>query len=100
MINAKAVDKIERHVRDAVGRGARVVVGGQRLGALGRNFFAPTLLVDADATMACSCEETFGPVVPVTRFETEAEVLAAANGTPFDDVATPANECVMCLVFP
>ena len=83
MINAKAVDKIERHVRDAVARGARVVVGGQRLVALGRNFFAPTLLVDADATMACSCEETFGPVVPVTRFEAEAEVIAAANGTPF-----------------
>ncbi len=83
MINAKAVDKIERHVRDAVERGARVVVGGKRLAALGRNFFAPTLLVDADATMACSCEETFGPVVPVTRFETEADVIAAANGTPF-----------------
>ena len=64
-------------------RGARVVVGGQRLAALGPNFFAPTLLVGADATMACSCEETFGPVVPVTRFETEDEVIAAANGTPF-----------------
>ena len=83
MINAKAVDKIERHVRDAVERGARVVVGGQRLVALGRNYFAPTLLTDADAAMACSCEETFGPVVPVTRFETETEVVAAANGTPF-----------------
>ncbi|HSW19592.1 MAG TPA: aldehyde dehydrogenase family protein, partial [Ramlibacter sp.] len=83
MINAKAVDKIERHVKDAVGAGARVVVGGQRLAALGPNFFAPTLLVGANATMACSCEETFGPVVPVTRFETEGEVIAAANGTPF-----------------
>jgi succinate-semialdehyde dehydrogenase/glutarate-semialdehyde dehydrogenase len=83
MINAKAVDKIDRHVKDAVGAGARVVVGGERLAALGPNFFAPTLLVGADATMACSCEETFGPVVPVTRFETEDEVIAAANGTPF-----------------
>jgi succinate-semialdehyde dehydrogenase/glutarate-semialdehyde dehydrogenase len=83
MINAKAVDKIERHVKDAVDGGARVVVGGQRLAALGPNFFAPTLLVGANATMACSCEETFGPVVPVTRFETEAEVIAAANGTPY-----------------
>jgi succinate-semialdehyde dehydrogenase/glutarate-semialdehyde dehydrogenase len=83
MINAKAVDKIERHVKDAVDGGARVVVGGQRLAALGPNFFAPTLLVGADATMACSCEETFGPVVPVTRFETEDEVVAAANGTPY-----------------
>jgi succinate-semialdehyde dehydrogenase/glutarate-semialdehyde dehydrogenase len=83
MINARAVDKIERHVQDAVAGGARVLVGGQRLPALGANFFAPTLLVGASATMACSCEETFGPVVPVTRFETEDEVVAAANGTPF-----------------
>jgi succinate-semialdehyde dehydrogenase/glutarate-semialdehyde dehydrogenase len=83
MINARAVDKIERHVSDAVERGARIVVGGQRLAALGANYFAPTLLADADATMACACEETFGPVVPVTRFATEAEVIAAANGTPY-----------------
>jgi len=83
MINRKAVDKIERHVNEAVEAGARVVVGGKRLAALGLNFFAPTLLVGADATMACSCEETFGPVVPVTRFDTEDEVVAAANGTPF-----------------
>jgi succinate-semialdehyde dehydrogenase/glutarate-semialdehyde dehydrogenase len=83
MINGRAVDKIERHVRDAVAHGAHVVVGGQRLQALGPNYFAPTLLAGADATMACACEETFGPVVPVTRFESEHEVIAAANGTPF-----------------
>jgi succinate-semialdehyde dehydrogenase / glutarate-semialdehyde dehydrogenase len=83
MINARAVDKIERHVRDAVDRGARILVGGQRLPAVGRNYFAPTVLIGADTTMACACEETFGPVVPVTRFETEAEVVAAANATPY-----------------
>jgi succinate-semialdehyde dehydrogenase/glutarate-semialdehyde dehydrogenase len=86
MINARAVEKIERHVRDAIAHGARVVVGGQRLDAApcdGPNYYAPTVLVGANATMACSCEETFGPVVPVTRFETEAEVVAAANDTPF-----------------
>jgi len=83
MINARAVDKIERHVRDAVQRGARVVVGGKPLPALGRNYFAPTLLTGADATMACACEETFGPVVPVTRFHEEQEVITAANATPF-----------------
>ncbi|HET7866262.1 MAG TPA: NAD-dependent succinate-semialdehyde dehydrogenase [Burkholderiaceae bacterium] len=83
MINARAVEKIERHVRDAVDAGARIVAGGRRLPALGPNFFAPTLLVGANAAMACSCEETFGPVVPITRFETEDEVIAAANGTPF-----------------
>jgi succinate-semialdehyde dehydrogenase/glutarate-semialdehyde dehydrogenase len=83
MINARAVDKIERHVQDAVEHGARVIVGGKRLAALGRNYFSPTLLTGADATMACACEETFGPVVPVTRFQTEAEVITAANGTPY-----------------
>jgi succinate-semialdehyde dehydrogenase/glutarate-semialdehyde dehydrogenase len=83
VINARAVDKIERHVHDAIERGARVVVGGTRLAALGPNYFTPTLIIGADATMACSCEETFGPVVPVTRFESEADVIAAANATPF-----------------
>jgi succinate-semialdehyde dehydrogenase / glutarate-semialdehyde dehydrogenase len=66
-----------------VERGARAVVGGNRLVPLGPNYFAPTVLIDADASMACACEETFGPVVPVTRFEGEDEVIAAANGTPF-----------------
>ncbi|NRF67515.1 NAD-dependent succinate-semialdehyde dehydrogenase [Aquincola sp. S2] len=83
MINARAVDKILHHLRDAVERGARIVVGGERLASLGPNYVAPTLLVGADATMACSCEETFGPVVPVTRFDSEAEVIAAANATPY-----------------
>jgi succinate-semialdehyde dehydrogenase / glutarate-semialdehyde dehydrogenase len=83
MINARAVDKIERHVSDALERGARVVVGGKRLASLGPNYFSPTVLAGTDATMACACEETFGPVVPVTRFETEAEVVATANATPY-----------------
>ena len=83
MINARAVEKIERHVRDAVAKGAKVLTGGRRLVDLGPNYYAPTVLVNADATMACSCEETFGPVVPITRFDSEAEVIAAANDTPF-----------------
>jgi len=86
MINARAVDKIERHVRNAVAGGARVVVGGQRLRnavADGPNYYAPTVLVDAQPGMDCACEETFGPVVPVFRFDTEAEVVALANDTPF-----------------
>jgi succinate-semialdehyde dehydrogenase/glutarate-semialdehyde dehydrogenase len=82
MINRRAVDKIERHVQDAVARGARVVVGGARL-SKGPNYFAPTVLIDIDAGMACSREETFGPMVPITRFADEAEVVAAANDTPF-----------------
>lgn len=83
MINARAVEKIERHVQDAVAKGAKVLTGGRRLADLGPNYYAPTVLVNADATMACSCEETFGPVVPITRFRSEAEVIAAANDTPF-----------------
>ncbi|CBJ40692.1 succinate-semialdehyde dehydrogenase I, NADP-dependent (plasmid) [Ralstonia solanacearum CMR15] len=83
MINARAIEKIERHVQDAVARGARVLTGGRRLTELGPNYYAPTVLTHADATMACACEETFGPVAPLTRFTTEAEVIAAANDTPF-----------------
>eukprot|EP01037_Dinobryon_pediforme_P044612 gene44612-56503_t len=86
MINARAVDQIERHVQDAVARGARIVVGGKRLRSAtcdGPNYFAPTILADVNASMQCSYEETFGPVAPVTRFSTEAEVIAAANDTPF-----------------
>ncbi|MFM9899545.1 MAG: NAD-dependent succinate-semialdehyde dehydrogenase [Polaromonas sp.] len=83
MINARAVEKIERHVRNAVEGGARIAAGGQRLPALGANYFAPTVLVGATASMDCTCEETFGPVAPITRFDTEAEVIAAANATPF-----------------
>jgi succinate-semialdehyde dehydrogenase/glutarate-semialdehyde dehydrogenase len=86
MVNARAVDKIDRHVRDAVARGARVVVGGQRVRnevAAGPNYYAPTVLVNASPDMECACEETFGPVVPVFRFDDEAEVVAQANDTPF-----------------
>ena len=83
MINARAVEKIERHVNDAVARGAKVLTGGQRLTELGATYYAPTVLTGADATMACACEETFGPVAPLTVFDDEAEVIAAANDTPF-----------------
>ncbi|MCE4540579.1 NAD-dependent succinate-semialdehyde dehydrogenase [Pelomonas sp. P7] len=82
MINERAVQKIERHVRDAIAKGAHAVVGGERH-QLGGNYFAPTVLIDVDATMACSCEETFGPVVAINRFSDEMEVIAAANDTPF-----------------
>ena len=83
MINARAVEKIDRHVQNAVANGAQVLAGGQRLVELGANYYAPTVLVGATASMDCSCEETFGPVAPITRFTSEAEVLAAANATPF-----------------
>jgi succinate-semialdehyde dehydrogenase/glutarate-semialdehyde dehydrogenase len=86
MINARAVDKIARHVDDALTRGARVVVGGQRVRnaiATGPNYYAPTVLAGATPEMQLAQEETFGPVVPVFRFGDENEVIAAANDTPF-----------------
>lgn len=83
MINDRAIEKIERHVDDAVARGAQVLTGGRRLTELGATYYAPTVLVGADAHMACACEETFGPVAPLTVFHDEAEVIAAANDTPF-----------------
>ena len=83
MINDRAAEKIERHVNDAVARGAKVLTGGKRLPELGATYYAPTVLAGADATMACACEETFGPVAPLTVFDDEAEVIAAANDTPF-----------------
>ncbi|MDR5733399.1 NAD-dependent succinate-semialdehyde dehydrogenase [Caballeronia sp. LZ025] len=83
MINARAVEKIERHVDDAVKRGARVLTGGKRLSQIGPNYYAPTVLADATPEMQLSCEETFGPVVPLFRFDDEAEAIRAANDTPF-----------------
>ncbi|MDR5794837.1 NAD-dependent succinate-semialdehyde dehydrogenase [Caballeronia sp. LZ008] len=83
MINARAVEKIERHVDDALKRGARALTGGRRLAELGPNYYAPTVLADATSDMQLSCEETFGPVVPLFRFDDEAEAIRAANDTPF-----------------
>ncbi|AMO22574.1 NAD-dependent succinate-semialdehyde dehydrogenase [Ramlibacter solisilvae] len=84
MINARAVQKIERHVRDAQARGARVVVGGRALPDIGAgHYYAPTVLIDADPGMELAQEETFGPVVPVFRFADEDEAVRLANDTPF-----------------
>jgi succinate-semialdehyde dehydrogenase / glutarate-semialdehyde dehydrogenase len=82
LINARALDKVERHVADAVGHGARVLIGGKRH-ALGRYFYEPTVLADVNSSMVLSCEETFGPVAPLFRFHTEEEAIGAANSTPF-----------------
>ncbi len=84
LIDAQALAKVEAHVQDAVNQGARVVVGGSRAeGMLGERFYRPTVLADVHAVMLCAREETFGPVAPVFRFQTEAEVIAAANDTEF-----------------
>jgi succinate-semialdehyde dehydrogenase/glutarate-semialdehyde dehydrogenase len=83
MINARAIDKIARHVDDALTHGARVLTGAKRLPDLGPHYYAPTVLADATHDMLLCGEETFGPVVPLFRFEDEAEAIHAANNTPF-----------------
>jgi succinate-semialdehyde dehydrogenase / glutarate-semialdehyde dehydrogenase len=83
LIEDAAVDKVERHVKDAVAKGGRVVVGGNRLPSVGKQFFEPTVVADATADMLCAKEETFGPFAPVFKFKTEQEAIDAANATEF-----------------
>ena len=82
LIDARALAKVEAHIADAVGKGARIARGGKRH-ALGGNFFEPTILLDVTAEMRVAREETFGPVAPLFRFDTEAEVVRRANDTEF-----------------
>jgi succinate-semialdehyde dehydrogenase/glutarate-semialdehyde dehydrogenase len=80
LIEDAAVDKVERHVADAVKQGGRVLAGGKKLQG---QFFEPTVIADAKASMLCAKEETFGPFAPVFRFSTEQEAIDAANNTEF-----------------
>ena len=82
LIKPQALDKVERHIADAVGQGARVVTGGKRH-ALGRTFFEPTVLANVTTKMLITREETFGPVAPVYRFKDEADVVEQANATEY-----------------
>jgi succinate-semialdehyde dehydrogenase/glutarate-semialdehyde dehydrogenase len=80
LIDDQAIAKVESHVADAVGKGATIVTGGERIG---ERFFQPTVLSGVTPEMMVSREETFGPVAPVFRFETEAEAIELANATEF-----------------
>jgi succinate-semialdehyde dehydrogenase/glutarate-semialdehyde dehydrogenase len=80
LINEAAVTKVEEHLSDALSKGARIVTGGTRLSG---TFFEPTLLADVPADAIVSRDETFGPVAPLIRFDTEEEVIALANDTEF-----------------
>ncbi|MGJ7530623.1 NAD-dependent succinate-semialdehyde dehydrogenase [Variovorax sp. GB1P17] len=82
LIDARAVAKIEEHVADAVGKGARLLTGGKRH-ALGGLFFEPTVIAGATPDMLVAREETFGPLAPLFAFDTEAEAIALANDTEF-----------------
>ena len=84
LIEEAALIKVERHVADALAKGARLLVGGKRLSQLGSGqFFEPTVVADATADMLCAKEETFGPFAPVFKFHTEQEAIDAANHTEF-----------------
>ena len=82
LIDKAAVEKVEQHVTDAVAKGASVKLGGKRH-ALGGNFYEPTILTDVTPDMQLFGEETFGPVAPLIRFSTEADVIRMANDTEF-----------------
>jgi succinate-semialdehyde dehydrogenase/glutarate-semialdehyde dehydrogenase len=80
LIEDAALDKVERHVADALQQGGRVLAGGKKMQG---QFFEPTVIADAHAGMLCAKEETFGPFAPVFRFATEQEAIDAANNTEF-----------------
>jgi succinate-semialdehyde dehydrogenase/glutarate-semialdehyde dehydrogenase len=82
LINADAVNKVETHIKDAVGLGAEVLVGGSRH-ELGGTFFQPTVLKNVTTKMRVTREETFGPVAPLYRFKDDEEVIRLANDTEY-----------------
>jgi succinate-semialdehyde dehydrogenase/glutarate-semialdehyde dehydrogenase len=80
LVDRAGRDKVQAHVDDALGKGARALVGGRPRDGL---FFDPTVLADVAPGMRILSEETFGPVAPLVRFSADAEAVAQANGTPF-----------------
>ena len=80
LIEDAAVEKVARHVQDAIAKGGKVMAGGHKLEG---QFFEPTVIADARADMLCAREETFGPFAPVFRFHKEQEAVDAANNTEF-----------------
>ena len=80
LIEDAAVQKVERHVQDAISKGGKVVTGGKKLNG---QFFEPTVISGATADMLCAKEETFGPFAPVFRFHQDQEAIDAANNTEF-----------------
>mgnify|MGYP000441070584 CR=1 FL=1 len=82
LIDMAAVEKVEAHIADATAKGAEILTGGKRH-ANGGAFFEPTVLAGVTPEMAVAREETFGPVAPLFRFETEAQAISMANDTEF-----------------
>lgn len=82
LINSDAVKKVEKHIKNAVDHGAKVIIGGKPA-SQGELFFEPTILTDVKQDMLVAKEETFGPVAPLFRFHTEEEAIQRANDTEF-----------------
>ncbi len=82
LINSGGIDKVEEHIADALSKGARVMTGGERH-ELGGTYFQPTVLADVNPQMMVARDETFGPLAPLFRFDTEAEAIQLANDTEF-----------------
>jgi succinate-semialdehyde dehydrogenase/glutarate-semialdehyde dehydrogenase len=82
LINEAAVKKVEAHIADAIGKGAKVVTGGKRH-TLGHGFFQPTVLSGVTSDMLVATEETFGPLAPIFKFSSDEEVVRFANDTEF-----------------
>lgn len=82
LIDQRALEKVQMHIADAVQHGARIACGGKPH-ALGGTFFEPTILLDVTSQMRVAREETFGPVAPLFKFETEADAIRMANETEF-----------------
>tara|TARA_Y100001949_G_scaffold6763_1_gene4963 strand:+ start:4792 stop:6243 length:1452 start_codon:yes stop_codon:yes gene_type:complete len=82
LIDAAGADKVTEHVDNALSNGATLLTGGKRL-PNGDNWYTPTVLTNVPPTAQCTCEETFGPLVPIIPFDTEEEVIEYANDTPF-----------------
>ncbi len=82
LINESAVEKVEEHIADVLAGGGKVVTGGKRH-ALGGTFFEPTIVTGVTPAMKVANEETFGPLAPLFKFDTEEEVIARANDTIF-----------------
>ena len=80
LIEQQAIDKVERHVGDALDRGGELLAGGEHLGGL---FYSPTVIAAVPPEAAMACEETFGPVAGIARFTSEDEVIRVANDTPY-----------------
>jgi succinate-semialdehyde dehydrogenase / glutarate-semialdehyde dehydrogenase len=79
LIHERAIGKVEKHVKDAEKKGGKVIVGGQKMPDLGPNFFQPTVITGMNSDMELASEETFGPVAGLFKFDTEEEVIKAAN---------------------